>query len=230
MTLTVLGTVTTLLGTLSAAQAQNMRLIPTALTGPVSAPITLDVVVTGNMGSAVSWGTIASLSDPLKMNYAPNYSGTGLPYISKEPFFDLDFTDTSSAGNGILSFNFLNSTPGQTFPFSQYTPLSEFQVQLGSVPSNTILTVSLAPLGIPPLGSAVQDDSGNNILLPADPNAPLDNVATAYIIINNGNWLLSPFPPVVVPEPAGWLTLLAGVAGVSCLLRRSRKKSTLSNP
>ena len=203
------------------AQAQNMRLIPSTFAGSINTPITLGVVATGNIGSAVSWGTISALSDPLHMTYVPNYSGTGLPYRSLEPFFDLDFTDTSATSNGLLSFNFLNSTPGATYGFSGYSPLAEFQVLLGTnVPLNTLLTIDLAPLGVPPLGSAVQDENGNNLLRPANPNAPADNVATAYLIVNSGSWRLSLEPPIQVPEPAGWLGLLGGTASVGLLLRR----------
>jgi hypothetical protein len=205
-----------------AAQSQTMRLIPSAFTGTIDTPITLGVVVTGNIGSAVGWGTISALSDPLNMSYVPDYSGTGLPYRSLEPFFDFDFTDTSATSNGLLGFNFLNSSPGATYGFSGTATLAEFQVLLNAnTPSNTLLTISLAPLGIPPLGSAVQDENGNNLLQPTDPNAPLDNVATAYLIVNSGaDWVISLTPPATVPEPAGWLGLLAGTTGGAVLLRR----------
>ena len=160
-------------------------LVAPTTSGALNVPITFDIVATGDIGSAVAWGSTVALSDPLKMAYNTSYNGGNL-YRNLQPFFDLDLSDASNIGNGILKFNYLNSTPGTNLGTFGYVPLAEFQVNLSAAPSSAFFTVGLGPLGIPPNGSAVQDDQGNNLLVPTDPNHPLDNVATAYITVAPG--------------------------------------------
>ena len=213
-------------GAAQVSEAQHLFLVSTAVQGLINDPITFNIVSEGPLGSAVSWGTIASLSDPLHMTYNSNYQASGLPYRTYQPFFDTDFTDISSLGNGVISFNFLNTTPGANFGDNGFVVLAEFQVLLSSAtPINTLLAVGLSPLGIPPAGSAVQDDNGNNLLLPTDPTRPQDNVSTAFIRVTGGNlrplsWSIG--PAVDVPEPGAVLALTLGVVGGMGLLRRRR--------
>ena len=118
------------------------------------------------------------------MTFAPNLDGVGDPYRALQPYFDTDFTDASAIGNGRINFDFLNTVPGTHFGYNGYTPLVEFQVLLNpSSPSGADLTVTLGALGIPPNGTAVQDESANNILLPSDPLNPGGNVSTAHILV-----------------------------------------------
>lgn len=213
-------------GTAQVSEAQHLFLVSKAVQGLINDPITFDIVSDGPLGSAISWGTTVSLSNPLYMTYNSNYLASGVPYKSFQPFFDLDLTDTSSVGNGAISFNFLNTTPGTNFGNDGFVVLAEFQVLLSAAtPVNTFLAVGLSPLGIPPAGSAVQDDNGNNLLLPTDPTNPQDNVSTAFIRVTGGSfrplsWSIG--PAVDVPEPGGVLALTLGVVGGIGLLRRRR--------
>ena len=218
----------TLLGSMtgSLAQAQHMQLLTPRGFGSLNDPITFDIIADGNIGGAVNWGTTVALSDPLHMTFVPNLDGQGDPYRTIEKFFDTDYSDVSQLGNGLLSLNFFNNTPGANFNYNGLTYLAEFQVLLGTgTPFNTDLTVGLAPLGIPPYGTAMQDDATNNILLPTDPAHPNDNVATAHLYTTgsgpNLRWQIG-FPPQDVPEPSAWLTGLAGLSVGIGLLRRRR--------
>ena len=216
-------------GSGGAAQAQHLLLASPAASGLINDPITFEIVADGHIGGAVAWGTTIALSDPLHLTYQPNFDGKGDPYRSLQPFFDMDFSDTSALGNGQLKLNFLNTTPGQNFGYNGIAPLAEFQAVLGSgLSPGTDLTVTLAQLGIPPDGTAVQDSSANNILLPSDPAHPSNNVSTAHILIGGGNGhpLFWEIGGAAVPEPTGWLSLLSVATGVcgGVFLRRHRVK------
>ena len=208
------------------AQAQgqtlsHLLLVAPTVSGHLNDPITFDIVATGDVQGAVAWGTVVSLSDPLKMTYQSN---NGASYRSLQPYFDFDLSDTSQGGNGVLGLNFLNSAPGSHLGTFGYVPLAEFQVLLSGRPSNSFFTIGLSPLGAPPVGSAVEDDSGNNLLSPTNPSRPNDPVATAYVTVSlNGFWVLSGAPPLSVPEPSSWITLGVGLASAYGLLKRRRR-------
>ena len=212
------------LGICGTATAQHMFLVTPKTQGSLNDPITFDIVVDGNIGAAVAWGTTSSFSDT-NMTYNMGYTQSGLPYRSLQPFFDTDFTDTSAIGDGHISFNFINTMPGANFGSNGYTELAEFQILLNpSTPVGIDLTVGLSALGIPPSGTAVQDDSGNNLLLPIDPLNSADSVSTSHLYITGGlrpSWIIG--TPTAVPEANGVLALLLGVAGGGRMFLRRRR-------
>jgi hypothetical protein len=175
--------------------------------------LTLDLVVDGGIGSAVAWGTQITLVDTSTLRFVPNFGGTNMPFRSTQSFFDMDLSDAWTPGSGSLSLNFANFTPGEVLGSNGMVTLGQFQVQVlqePNYPSDFPFggRIELASLDVPPFGSAVQDEFGNNLL----------DAAFGASITSR--------PPT--PEPSTWLTMICG-AGVGLLmLRRKRKFEVIS--
>ena len=210
------------LGATEKAQTQVLSLASPRLSGRTNDILTFSLVVDGGVGTAVAWGTDISFANNTVMvgnftlpvlAFVPDFGGTNQPFKSTQPFFDTDLSDQSDFANGNLHLYFANFTPGAILGTNDKVTLGQFQVQIQNTPGpcDTDPTVDcnaadivLSPLGIPPDGSAVQDEDGNNLL---------QGISGARVTKR---------PPS--PEPAGWLTMLAGTGiGLLALRRKSNK-------
>jgi hypothetical protein len=201
------------------AQAQTLFLNPPRTHVSTRSPfvpneiLTLDLMVDGNVGSAVSWGTDITLDNPGYLQFVPNYGGTNQPFQPLNSFFDVNtsFSPAFTPGDTTLHLDYTNFTPGAILGTDGPVTLGEFQVQVLADPGypsdsagwNNGL-IDLSALDSPPAGSAVQDADGNNLLL---------GVQGAVITSR---------PPS--PEPAGWLAMTGGTALLLLQIRRRARR------
>lgn len=197
-------------------QAQTLFLTPPRqhlANRPYSTPetLTLSLMVDFGMERAVSWGTDITLGSTSILEFVPDFGGAGKPFKSTQSYFNLDYSDYSDAGiadgDAILHLSFLNLPPTGTFGQSGQVMLGQFQVKVKGEPNfpgdaNFAGHVSLSPLGIPPEGSAVQDEFGNNLL----------QAASGAVLTSR--------PPS--PEPSTWITMVCGVGMGWVMMRRRR--------
>lgn len=190
---------------------QTMFLTPPRVSpSNAEGPVILDLAVDFGVGDAVSWGTTLTLLGGAPLQFV-NFSDNGLPFRSTNSFFDTDFSDYSQAGAGRLDLLFYNFTAGATLGDNGYVTLGQVQIQRTDFIDyhTTTPNVLLSGLDIPPLGSAVMDENGNNLLA----------LINGAIITSN--------PPT--PEPSAVVFLAAGSLSVLSL-RRRRSRVTVSSP
>ena len=174
--------------------------------------LTLNLIVDGGIANAVAWGTSITLADTTTLQFVTDFGGTGKPFKSSQPYFDTDLSDPFVANSNTLSLNFANFSPGTKFNRNGLVTLGQFQVQVLKEPnypndSNFGGLLSVLGLDVPPFGTAVQDDMGNNLL----------HYAFGATITSR--------PPT--PEPSAWMMLLSGVAvGGLFFHRRVRNQAT----
>jgi hypothetical protein len=166
--------------------------------------LTLTLSVDGGIASSVAWGTTITLADTNTLQFVQNFGGNGKPFHSTNSFFDRDLSPLYAANSGTLSLNFVNFTPGATLGHDGPVTLGQFQVRVLQEPNFRDDfpfggRINLAGLEVPPFGSAVQDEFGNNLL---------DAAFGASV---------SSRPPS--PEPSSWLVMVGGI-GMCLMLRR----------
>ena len=186
--------------------AQTLFLNPPRESIHVGETLTFNLMVDQGIGRAVAWGTEITLPDPSLVSFVSDFGGANQPFRPAQAFFDGDFSTPFTPGQTSLRLNFLSLTPDTVLGNDNYVLLGQFQVQMLRDPGLSIpqtQSVLLADLGIPPYGSAVFDEDGNNLL----------------IAVNGGS--VTGVPPN--PEPSiGVFALAAGIAA-RLLLWRKRK-------
>lgn len=200
--------------TTTVANAQVMLFIPQRMSGTAGTTLTFNVAVDGGIQNAVGWGTEILLGNNRMLEFVPDFGGTGKPFLSTQSFFDLDLSPTFAAGSANLNLSFLNLTEGATFGQNSYVILGQFQLLLKNdsqtgqqwiYPSFAGVPVNFSDIGIPPDGSSIQDQDGNNMLLGLE------------------NAIVTPRPPS--PEPSGWLAMLGGTGMAYFAMRRRRSRA-----
>jgi hypothetical protein len=169
--------------------------------------LTLSLMVDGGIASSVAWGTTITLADTNTLQFVQNFGGAGKPFRSTNPFFERDLSPQYAANSGTLSLNFVNFTPGATLGDDDLVTLGQFQVRVLQEPNYPDDfpfggRINLAGLEVPPFGSAVQDEFGNNLLV-----AAFGASVTSR-------------PPT--PEPSTWLTMISGITMGLLILHRRR--------
>jgi hypothetical protein len=201
------------------AQAQTLLLTPPRAHVSTRNPfvpneiLTLDLMVDGNVGSAVSWGTDIILDNPGYLQFVSDYGGPNQPFKPLNAFFDVNtsFSPAFTPGDTALHLDYTNFTPGAVLGTDGPVTLGEFQVRVLADPGypddyagwNNGL-IELSALDSPPAGSAVQDADGNNLLIGVEGAA------------------ITSRPPS--PEPAGWLAMTSGTALLLLQIRRRARR------
>lgn len=194
-----------------AAHAQTMYLDPPRAPW-TGGTITFSLMVDFGIADAIGWGTEIDLNNPGfpgAMSFVQDFggvdaNGVGIPFFNTRPdFFDFDISDYSESAFGRMKLDFINTTPPATLGTNGSVMLGQFQVRVNQNPGVNGFDILLAPVGIPPAGSAVQDSFTNNILIDAQ-----------------GAHITRTFPS---PEPGGILTMIGGGIGAMLLLRRKRR-------
>lgn len=189
----------------AALSAQTLFLNPPRESIRVGETLTLDLMVDQGIARAVAWGTQISLPDPSLLTFVPDFGGTNQPFRLAESFFNGNFSGGFVPGQTTLRLDFLNLTPNATLGNNGSVLLGQFQVQLLRDPGYGLpqtQSILLAELGIPPRGSAVLDEDGNNLLI----------ARNGAVVTSN--------PPN--PEPSAGVFALA--AGIAAWLRFRRVK------
>ncbi len=199
------GSALALLGMGIGANAQVLQFTPPRASDNTNHLITFSLTVDRGAAPAVAWGTDLTLADPSTLQFVSDFGGAGKPFLSTQPFFDLDLSSAFTPGSATLNLNFLNSVSGLTLGGTGSVVLGQFQVRVLKDPGLSGSVISIADLATPPLGSALEDADGNNLLV---------GVSSGLVT--------QKFPS---PEPEGWLAMASGSAMSLYLLRRKRSRA-----
>ena len=177
--------------------------------------LTLNLIADGGIQTAVSWGTTLHLANTSVLEFA-DFAGTSSPFKSSQPYFNQNFSPTFSAGSATLNLSFFNFNSSASLNISGPVILGQVQIQVLKEPGFpdypdsvypvawTNAVISLAAPGIPPNGSAIQDQYGNNLV----------NAVGGATITSKA----------VTPEPSAWLTLTTGFLFGLFLYRRKNRR------